>query len=239
MESTWLRMHRSSTSQHQITCWIILLMPLMLIRKATSGLPYSPDIYSIYEDRKGNFWMGTYMGLTRLANGRFDLVRDTIWDLEKEANNFAFDMIEDSGNNLWIAHSYGLCRYSNGRFYNYTVSDGLPGNQTRALTIDKNGNIWIATSDGVVIFDGNEFEIIDVKRGLSNNNCNDICTGTDNQIWVATENGLNRRTWEKGLKNITLFSTSNGLASNSILFVQVDHANQLWIGHGNGLTIMT
>ncbi|MBN2213850.1 MAG: SpoIIE family protein phosphatase [Bacteroidales bacterium] len=200
--------------------------------------PFSPDIFSIYEDKEDNIWLGTYLGLTRYSNGRFDLIRDTIWYTEGEANNFALDILEDFSNDLWIAHSFGLCRYSGNRFVNYTVNDGLPSDQTRALAIDRNGNIWIATSDGVAIFDGEKFNILDNTKGLSNNACNDICTDDDNRIWVATENGLNRITWDNGLKDITSFTTSNGLASNSILFVGVDHTSQLWIGHGNGLNKM-
>ncbi len=206
-----------------------------IITKYDIQNPYYPDIYSIYEDKESNIWLGTYMGLTKYSNGRFDIIKDTIWDLEGEANNIAVDFLEDNDGNLWIAHSYGLCRYSGNRFFNYTVSDGLPSDLTRALTMDKNGNIWIATSDGVVIFDGIKFDIIDVEKGLSNNNCNDICTDSSNQIWVATKNGLNRIEWDRGLKNITSFSTNNGLASNSILFAEADHGNHLWIGYGNGL----
>jgi ligand-binding sensor domain-containing protein/serine phosphatase RsbU (regulator of sigma subunit) len=200
--------------------------------------PVSQDIFSIFEDNESNIWLGTYMGLTRYGNGRFNLIRDTIWDLEGEANNFAYDFLEDLNNNLWIAHSYGVSRYDGSRFYNYTLSDGLPSNQARALAIDKNGNIWIATTNGIAIFNGNKFDVLDNEMGLTNNACNDICTDNENHIWVATENGLNRITWNNGLKDITGFTTGNGLASNSILFVQADHINQLWIGLGNGLNRM-
>ncbi len=200
--------------------------------------PYSPDIFSIYEDKENTIWMGTYMGITKYQHDHFNLIRDTVWNLGGEATNFAYDLIEDQDNNLWIAHSSGLCRYSDGRFYNYTVSNGLPGNLTRALTTDKEGNIWIATTNGVAVFNGKEFVILNDQNGLSNNTCNDICTDAENHIWVATENGLNKITWDRELKNITSFSTRNGLASNSILFVEVDQSNHLWIGHGNGLNRM-
>ena len=200
--------------------------------------PYSPDIYSLYEDKQNNIWMGTYMGMTRYADGQFDLIRDTIWDLEGEANNFASDFLEDINHNLWIAHSYGLCRYSGDRCYNYTVGDGLPSDQTRALAIDKNGNIWIATSNGVVIFSNNEFEVINTENGLSDNNCNDICVDLNNNIWVATENGLNKIVWDGVIKSLDNITTGSGLASNAILFVERDHNNHLWIGHYQGLNRM-
>lgn len=200
--------------------------------------PFSPDIYSLFEDKAGNIWMGTYLGITRYADGQFDLIRDTIWNLGGTAYNYANDYLEDLDGNLWIAHINGLCHFTNNRFYNYTISNGLPSNQTRALAIDKNGNIWIATSVGVTIFKDNEFESIGIDRGLSNNNCKDICVDMNNNIWVATDNGLNKIVWDDGIKSIEKYTTENGLASNAILFVEKDHDNHLWIGLWKGLNKM-
>ena len=206
------------------------------IRNYDTKNPFSPDVFSIYEDRESNIWLGTYDGLTRFSDGQFKLIRDKIWGPKN--NNFALDFIEDKSHNLWIAHSLGLCRYANNQCKNFTTEDGLPDNQTKALTIDKKGKIWIATSNGVAIYNNGKFEVINESDGLSNNTCNDICTDDDNHIWVATENGLNKITRDDTITNITRFTTRNGLASNSILFVVADHIGNLWIGHGNGLNKM-
>ena len=197
--------------------------------------PFSNEIYSIYEDKLNNIWLGTYLGVTKYANNKFKLIKDTLWNLGGEADNIAFDFLDDRNNNLWIAHGSGVCKYVNKKFYNYTVDSGLPSNQTNALALDTTGNLWIATSNGVAVYVDNKFVTINTNNGLTNNICHDICVDVRNQIWVATDNGLNKIFWKGEIQSIEKYTTENGLASNAILLVTTDHKNNLWIGHGKGL----
>jgi ligand-binding sensor domain-containing protein len=82
------------------------------------------DIYTIYETRAGELWIGaTHVGAYRLDGDRFTLFDET--DRPHWTRNFGLQaMLEDRNGTLWCGFSGGLFRF-NGKSFSNVTEDGL------------------------------------------------------------------------------------------------------------------
>ncbi len=118
-------------------------------------------ILSIFEDSEGKLWLGTNsIGLIKYDRS---LNSVTIYDHKTGlTGNIITAINEDDGGNLWLSTNKGLFSFDkeNSSFSNYTLSDGLQGNQF-------NQNATCFTSDGKMMFGGvngmNAFDPENVK----------------------------------------------------------------------------
>jgi ligand-binding sensor domain-containing protein len=119
----------------------------------------SNNIFSIFEDSDKNIWIGTDGGglnmLDRKTN-TFVVYRQQ----DGLPNDAIFGILEDGEKNIWVSTNKGLSRFSKEKrfFKNFTVSDGLQGNQATRWSFFK-------TSDGQLLFGGtNGFNIFDPSK---------------------------------------------------------------------------
>lgn len=69
-------------------------------------------------------------------------------------------------------------------FKNYTLKDGLAGNNVYCATQDKEGFIWFGTETGLSRFDGSHFKNYTVANGLPDNEIINIFTDGKGRIWL-------------------------------------------------------
>ncbi|MEJ2104415.1 MAG: two-component regulator propeller domain-containing protein, partial [Ignavibacteriaceae bacterium] len=123
------------------------------------------NIYSIFEDKTGIIWIGTWgQGLWKL-----DKRKNKFHVLESKPNykstNHAYVNSEednptgylgfDSNGFLWLTSNQGIIKYDSSRakFIHFSFSDCI-GQNAYVATIDKKGYIWIGTeSCGLIRFD--------------------------------------------------------------------------------------
>jgi signal transduction histidine kinase/ligand-binding sensor domain-containing protein/DNA-binding response OmpR family regulator len=111
-------------------------------------------IYCLYEDRKGNIWIGTKSGLNRLEpkSGRFTVysTRDGFPD------EHMLGILEDDPGNLWISTNKGLSKFDprTGAVTNFTVADGLQSNEFKRHSCLKStgGAMYFGGVNGFNIF---------------------------------------------------------------------------------------
>ena len=94
-------------------------------------------IISIYEDKLGNLWIGTYGGgLNKLSAdqqnlppGEAKFIRYSTKD--GLPSNIIYGILEDDNGNLWLSTDNGLSKFNLAKqiFRNYNESDGLQSNQ--------------------------------------------------------------------------------------------------------------
>jgi len=184
-------------------------------------------VFAVYEDKKGNYWFGTYGGLNKFDGEKFSIytVEDGL------PNNFIHSITEDKYGNLWIATESGVCKFDGQNFVAFEQKNGLLSSSVFKVLRDSKDNLWIGTSCGLVKYDGNSFTNYKTDDRLVDNFICDIAEDKKGNIWVATYTGLNKFDGEKFID----FSEDSVFNQSFLLSVFVDSRNNVWIGTGTGL----
>ena len=175
----------------------------------------SNDIFSIFEDSRGNIWIGSSSGLYR-----YDLNTRKFIALAKFNNLFISDIKEDTFGNLWIAtYNKGAVRYNykrdDFRIYRYSKLNTTTICYDRITYIfkDNRGQLWFASEDGGMCLynpKADTFERFDTSNGLPSNSIYCIQQDNNNMIWLSTSNGI--ATFNPNTKKIiALYGVSNDL----------------------------
>jgi signal transduction histidine kinase/DNA-binding response OmpR family regulator/streptogramin lyase len=110
-------------------------------------------ITTIHEDKKGNVWFGTNIGLNKYNRSTQSFIHFT----EKEGlpNNLIFAIEEDAQGNLWFSTDNGISKLNpeTGKIKNYDISYGFTTNRfyfTGCKT--ENGEIYFGGPGGITRF---------------------------------------------------------------------------------------
>ncbi len=168
------------------------------------------EISCLYEDSKGNIWIGTLQGgLNMMIPGK-DGQPDTFVSYQHDPDNpntlshySVFSIHEDKNGNYWIGTFGGglnKMTFSNtpGKspcFEHYTEEDGLANDAIYGILEDENGKLWISTDDGISCFDPktNTFKNLNKEDGLQSSNYrkNAYFKNSDGYLFFGGLRGLN------------------------------------------------
>ena len=196
---------------------------------APSALP-SNTVLNLFEDKEGNFWIGTQTGMARLTRSKVNIVP------LPQANDSDFETIyQDSDGSFWIGSTL-LFQMRNGSL-SERVLPGMGGIHVRNIYRDHSGALWAGTDgDGVFRFVGSKGTRWTTKEGLSNNFIRALTQDRDKSMWVATDNGLNHLIDDHGHVRIISYETEQGLSYNSTRCLLEDKRGDLWIGTDRGVS---
>ena len=115
-------------------------------------------IRAIYEDSKGNLWVGsTSLGVVffnRQTNASKHFINSDS-DKNSLSDNQIRDIIGDSRGFIWFGTKGGADKYDpvSNRFYHYTTESvlKLPNNIVFSIVEDKNENLWFGTWGGIAL----------------------------------------------------------------------------------------
>ncbi len=142
------------------------------------------------------------------------------------------------------------------RNYRHVAGDGssLPGNEVRALLVDRQGNVWVGTNRGLALFDdkGGRFTSFrhsgNDSSSLVSDNIYHIYQTRDGRIWISTENGGVSITDPREALSSGKLTFSNltaepdegvFLANKTIHATFEDSFGNIWIGtYGDGADII-
>jgi signal transduction histidine kinase/ligand-binding sensor domain-containing protein len=114
----------------------------------------------------------------------------------------------------------------------WSAEEGLPSNNLRHVSKDKNGFLWISTFNGLVRFDGNKFKTYDTENVsvLSTSAFYSVMPSEDGKLYISTQSSgviqLINGEFTK-IKNSSTLPTS-------IQTTYLDPENRLWFGARNG-----
>lgn len=157
-----------------------------------------PDVWSLYQDSKGTFWVGTYLGgLFTFENGAF---RRMDHELGFSGNSY-FGICEDRTGNLYYATLDGVFIYTGTTIDSIREQHGLNSDLVYAMGIDRKKEfLWIGTNQGVNKFDVNAYANAKRKliytfgkeEGFTGVECNTngVFEEEDGTMWFGTVNGL-------------------------------------------------
>ncbi|HLA57438.1 MAG TPA: two-component regulator propeller domain-containing protein, partial [Puia sp.] len=157
--------------------------------KAMHGLK-SNEISSLYQDRRGNLWIGAWWGGVSKYDGRSLTNYSTPQGLSSDVVNSIF---EDRSGNIWIATvNAGVNKFDGRHITHYSTLEGLSDNFVVNIMQDKNGNIWFATNNGLNRYDGHSFTHYTTAQGLPTNRIRGMLEDSKGNLWFGTHGGLTR-----------------------------------------------
>ena len=128
------------------------------------------NILSLYEDKSGDFWGGTFQSLIKIDRNQKKHITYNIGYAIRA-------MHEDRQGRFWIGTEGGgllLFNRKTARFTKFTETNGLCSNSILNVLEDKSGKLWISTFNGISKFDPqtSSFTNFSQSDGLQSNQFN-------------------------------------------------------------------
>ncbi len=188
-------------------------------------------VWSIVDDKAGDCWAATSLGLLRIHSG----VHTLFTTKDGLPTNDLRTLCRDGSGGLWIGtRGSGLFRMRAGRFEVPPETAPLKGSDVWSLLAGRDGSVWIGTKDGRLyrLKDGHLTRVGE-DGGLSKKEIRSLCEDQDGNLWVGTNGGgLSRMT---GGRFETL-ATKNGFPDDAVNALFEDREGSLWVGTwGSGL----
>ncbi len=184
---------------------------------SAQGLPQE-NIMSIYQDREGYLWFGTFSGVVRY-NGRSMELFDTKDGL---VSNEVMDIAQDSSN-IYFATLRGIS-YFNGEKFD-TLIDKFA---VKHIFIDKQKRKWFYGDNGIIVL--HRDSTLFLNKFLKNKILNIysiVQTGGDNEFLFGTATGI----YKYVLGNDTL----QQLTDFPTYYIFKDSDNKYWISTSKGI----
>ena len=175
----------------------------------------SDIVYSLDEDKYGNIWVGTDMGVHKISKD-FKILET--YGGPKEENSVVQDAVynmycDDKYDTVWIGTAdSGVFKLNTKtkevKQYKNDPNDewSLPSNQIGKVLRDKNDNLWIGTDGGLAYYDEEEehFHIyrnkIYDKNSLVYDNIKSMIQDKEGIIWIGTYSGVSIFDTESSIK---------------------------------------
>jgi signal transduction histidine kinase/ligand-binding sensor domain-containing protein len=149
----------------------------------------SPQIFDIHEDRAGNLWFASNVGVFRQQDDHTTRLTTR--------NGLAGDDVkvihESPDGTLWFGTYGGLTKFKDNRLVSFTTDHGLASNQIRSLYEDAEGVLWIGSYDnGLTRLKDNRFTRYTTRDGLFNDGVFQILEDEHGYFWMSCNRGIYR-----------------------------------------------
>ncbi len=152
-------------------------------------------VSEIFEDTEKNVWIGTGVGLCKVAHMSYDRTKWTksFFPNNQVLNSRINSITQDNENNVWFAGEKGIARYNlkNDSVTNYTNIMEHDLSSSTSLVSDNKNRIWIGNMKGLYLFDGNSIKQLNRQTGLPSNEVYSLFYDKEkNNLYVGTSNGI-------------------------------------------------
>lgn len=203
----------------------------------TDTLKFTSGIRAIFQDSKGNYWLGSHNDGVSYYDGKtFEYFTTN----EGLSNNQIRSIQEDKNGNIWFGTANGVSVYDGEKFTNYSTRTNNPTfewNQT-------SGDLWFyaGEKDGINRFDGKNMNYLIFPKPKNENPNNsygvtDISKDKDGKVWIATYAALFNY---NGIMTNVFDHKNLGLKVNEVLHIRsvlADSKGRIWIGN-NGIGVL-
>ena len=209
-----------------------------LVNLSTSdSLNFTSGVRSIFQDSKGNYWIGSHQEGVCLFDGK-------LFQYFTKKNGLIDNQVrtikEDKNGNIWFGTGNGVSMYDGEKFTNYTTKITTPEVEWKAT----NGNLWFDAGEnsGVNWFDGQHLNYLTfpIPKNVNPDNSfgvTGISKDRDGNVWIATYAAL----FNFDGKAINVFDKSRlALKEEEVLHIRsvfADSKGRIWIGN-NGIGVL-
>jgi len=125
----------------------------------------------------------------------------------------------------------GLTHAQEYAFREYSLKQGLPQSQVKAINQDADGFLWVGTLGGLARFDGGNFDVFTVEDGLLSNRITFI-SFVNNIMYIGHENGISIHLGKGKFKSIS----SSKIKDNTKLSDLIEFQGKILVSsNGSGL----
>ena len=180
-------------------------------------------IWTIFQDRDGNIWVGTNDGGVNKFNGSQWISYDTNDGL---ASNSVYAIAQDKDGDMWFGTERGLNLLINGVIY---VIDTIEGEPFIPISLfhDSQQRMWAGTPGyGLVVFTGSNY-IPKLLYDENNEKLNIVYAITEDKsgtIWIATNGGA----IFYSNNEFNVYDSTSGLYSNEVSYIIQDSWGDMW-----------
>jgi len=177
-QNLWFTTNRSGLLQLRETNITNLTLP---------ALP-SNRVYSLHESPGGQLYIGTDKNELTICS---DYTCKSIPIKTNLGGNGIRDIYFENDQSIWLATYSGIIHLLNGQELVYATKQGMPADDFRTITKDRNGNFWFGSrSGGLVQFrDGKIARVYSNQNGLSSNYVLAVTESPSGDIYVGTHSG--------------------------------------------------
>ncbi|WP_083941431.1 sensor histidine kinase [Salinicola socius] len=193
-------------------------------RYATTDGKTVATVSSLLSIPGGGLWVG-------LRRGGVSLIRDGELTDYGPGSGFptgaVYGLAQDHDGDVWAAANDGLARFDGVRWHTVSTDWGFPGNNARAVFVDRNGTLWAASESRLFYLPRGSHRFLDADQPVGW--VSQITQTRDGTLWIAELHpGRVRPILFSGEAPQPLDVVSAGLAA--------DRDGNLWIGtQGEGL----
>ena len=203
-------------------------------RRVSAGLA-DQTVNAIYEDSARQLWVGTYVGLARLVDGK---VIGRTGNAEGLFGDLVYAIFEDREGNIWVGAQDGLYRLNPARFTTYTTEQGLARNNVMSVCEDRSGTVWLGTwGGGLNELQGDTITTFLNTNAVPRDSVLSLHEGRDGRLWLGMEfppGGLEQ--FRDGRR--VPFPRQTGLINDAIRVIHEDRRGTVWIGTTRGLNAL-
>ncbi|WP_246236247.1 hybrid sensor histidine kinase/response regulator transcription factor [Flavobacterium ajazii] len=215
-----------------------------VIGKEKKAAPYSSvkenkllksnSIWSLYEDKAGNKWVGTLRGGISMLSNTARYFKTVRYNANDPAENFILSFCEDEKNNLWVGTDGAGLKYWNRKTNTYiNYVNKLSSKFITGIVRDDNNEIWLSTWAGGVnkINPKNnsvtQFSCYNSVTKQVEKNVWFVYKDSKSNIWASTTNEGSLYLFERAKNSFVLFDKS----INNLQCMTETSDGKLWGGN--------
>ena len=138
-------------------------------------------VLAFTEDREGNLWVATNLGVDRFA----DTAVVGFSTREGLCSSEAGSISASRDGSVWIGGDRALSRLRNGMVSCIRAGEGLPGTQVTSLFEDHAGRLWVGLDDNLWVYENARFRRITRQDGSAVGLVMGIAEDTENRVWIT------------------------------------------------------
>ena len=197
-------------------------------------------IRTLLRARDGTVWAGTSRdGLLRLKRNLFTTYRQS----NGLVNDAITPVTETRDGSLWAGSNCGgvsVLEPHRTTIHTYmTTPMGAPNGDPciASLAQDSSGGVWVGTWGGGLKRIVNDHVELDTRLGeIPNGRTLALFTSRDGTLWVGTDGAGVARVNVEPRRLVRMYTTADGLASNSIRYITQTADGAIWVGTLGGLS---
>jgi signal transduction histidine kinase len=189
-------------------------------------------VKTLYVDRKGALWVGTYEhGVYRVYGDKADHVDSTKGLSGDGINGFG----EDSEGDLWVATDHGVDRFADTPVVSFSVKEGICVAEASSIVASRDGSIWTGGDGALTNLRDTGVSCLRTGAGLPGSQVTSLLEDHSGRLWVGLDSDL----WVRENNTFRKISKPDGRPVGFVTGITEDAENNVWIAaNGPPRTLM-